>query len=166
MSQVERVFQTIKLKPKHQHVKLSDGSVATVLTFDIEQMILSLITDDSLMSKENIAAGYDLHTGRVNSGREMNKRYGEIHTDDAWEPARRHFCGSEGKYMPLSLVVFGDKTHTDLHGSLSLTPVIFTLSCFNRKARNNPNVWRPIAYIPNLSQRRGKSSKVGPSVKV
>ena len=46
-------------------MKLSDGPVATVLTFDIEQIILSLITDDSLMSKGNIAKGYDLHTGSV-----------------------------------------------------------------------------------------------------
>ena len=166
LRQVERTFHTIKLKPRHQHVKLSDGSVATVSTFDIEQMILSLITDDSLMSKENIAEGYDLHSGLVDKECESNKRYGEIHTGDAWEPALRHYCGSAGKYMPLSLVVFGDKTHTDLHGSLSLTPVIFTLSCFNRKARNNPNFWRPIAYIPNLSHGRGKSSKVEPSVKV
>ena len=96
----------------------------------------------------------------------MSKRYGEIHTGDALEPARRHYCGGEGKCMPLSLVVFGDKTHTDLHGSLSLTPVIFNLSCFNHKTRNNPNFGGPIAYIPNLSYGRGKSSKVEPSVKV
>ena len=65
LTQVESVFQTKNLKPQHQHVKLSDGSVATVSTFDIEQMILSLITEDSLMSEENIAEGYDLHTGCV-----------------------------------------------------------------------------------------------------
>ena len=129
-------------------------------------MILSLIIDDTLMSKENIAEGYDLHTGRVDSECEMYKCYEEIHTGDAWEPVRRHYCGSEGKYMSLSLVVFGDKSHTDLHGSLSLSPVIFTVSCFNCKARNNLKFGRPIAYIPNLSHERGKSSKVGSSVKV
>ena len=166
VSQVERAFETTNLKPTHQQVELSDGSVATVSTFDIKQMILSLITDDSLMSQENIAEGYDLHTGCVDHEYKMNNHYGEIHTGDAWEPARLHYCGSKGKYMPLSLVVFGDKTHTDLHGSLSLTPVIFTLSCFNKKARNNPNFWRPIAYIPNLSHGRGKSSKVASIRKV
>ena len=61
---------------------------------------------------------------------------------------------------------FGDKTHTDLHRSLCLTSFISTLICFNQKARNNPNFWRPLAYIPNLSHGRGTSSKVDASVKV
>ena len=73
----------MKLKPRHQQVKLSDGSITTVSAFDIKQMILPLITDDSLIPKENIAEGYDLHTGRVDSECEVNKRYGEIHTGDA-----------------------------------------------------------------------------------
>jgi hypothetical protein len=37
--------------------------------------------------------------------------------------------------MPVGLVVFGDKSHTDLHGELSLTPIIFTLTLFNRAAK-------------------------------
>ena len=57
--------------------------------------------------------------------------------------------------MPVALIVFGDKLHTDLHGALALTPVIFMLTLFNRSARNNTNFWRPIAYIPNLSYGKG-----------
>ena len=53
------------MKPQHQNVRLSDNSIATVSTFDIEHMILSLLNDESLMSSENIAEGYDLHTGLV-----------------------------------------------------------------------------------------------------
>ena len=68
--------------------------------------------------------------------------------------------------MPIPLVVFGDKTHTDLHGSLSVTPIIFTLACFNKQARNNPNFWHPLAYIPNLSHGKGKSNKTESVVKV
>ena len=61
--------------------------------------------------------------------------------------------------MPISLIVFDDKKHTDLHGALAVTPIIFTLSLFNQSARNNPFVWRPIAYIPNLSHGWGKTDK-------
>ena len=129
-------------------------------------MMLSLINDDSLMAEENIPEGYDLHIGRVNSDSGHSQCYGEIHTGDAWAPALQHHCGYNGKYMSLSLVVFGDKTHTDLHGSLSLTHIIFTLTCFDRRAINNPDSWRPLTYIPNLSRERGKSSKVESSVKV
>jgi hypothetical protein len=53
--------------------------------------------------------------------------------------------------MPLALVVFADKSHLDLHGSLLMLPIIFTLSFFNEKSRNSVNFWRPIAFLPNLN---------------
>jgi len=61
--------------------------------------------------------------------------------------------------MPIALIVFGDKSHTDLHGTLSVTPLKFTLTCFNRAARNNNDFWRPLAYIPNLSYGKNKADK-------
>ena len=61
--------------------------------------------------------------------------------------------------MPFGMVVFGDKSQTDLHGSLSCTPITFTATFFNRKTRNNPNSWRPIAYIPNLAHGKGGRGK-------
>ena len=68
--------------------------------------------------------------------------------------------------MPISLIVFGDKTYTDLHGALSVTPIIFTLTLFNNASRNNPAFWRPLAYIPNLTHGKAKSNKTQPQVKV
>ena len=68
--------------------------------------------------------------------------------------------------MPLALIVFGDKTHTDLHGSLAVTPIIFTLTLFNRSARNNPAFWRPLAYVPNLQYGKSKSDKTQASAKL
>ena len=57
--------------------------------------------------------------------------------------------------MPFGIVIFG---HTDLHDALSITPIAFTPTFFNRKARYNPNFWKPIAYIPNLAYGKGKFS--------
>ena len=61
--------------------------------------------------------------------------------------------------MPVALIVFGDKLHTDLHGMLALTPVIFTLTQFNQTARNNTKFWRPFGYMPNLSHNRGAADR-------
>jgi hypothetical protein len=61
--------------------------------------------------------------------------------------------------MLIALIVFGDKSHTDLHGSLSLTPIIFTLSLFNRNTQNNDMFWRPIGYVSNLSYGKGVADK-------
>jgi hypothetical protein len=159
MQKVETNFNTTGMKPKHVSVTLEDGTNATVSLFDIEMMILSLLTDESLMKDENLAPGYDIFTGEVSDDHPSNQNYGEVHTGDAWNAAKSRFCGTKGQYMPLGLIVFGDKTHTDLHGSLSVTPIIFSLTLFNSAARNNPSFWRPLAYIPNLSHGKGKADK-------
>ena len=125
MKKVETDFKTTGLKPKHVPVTLEDGSKATVSLFDVEFMILSLLTDESLMKDENLCPGYDIFTGEVSHDHPCNQNYGEVHTGDAWHGAKSRYCGTTGEYMPLGLIVFGDKTHTDLHGSLSVTPIIF-----------------------------------------
>ena len=61
--------------------------------------------------------------------------------------------------MPVSIVIFGDKSHTDLHGALSLTPIIFTLTLFNQKSCNDPKFWRVLGYLPNLGHGKNKSNK-------
>ena len=61
--------------------------------------------------------------------------------------------------MPVGIIIFGDKSHTDLHGALALTPIIFTLSFFNEKCRNNHKFWRVLGYVPNLSYGKNKSNK-------
>ena len=153
ISGLEEVLSTKKLRPKDTTVTLTDGTKTTVPIFDVEAMILSLLHDEELMKDENLAPGYDLHTGKPT---EEITHYGEVHTGDAWEPARNHYCGTHenNHNMPVSLIIFGDKSHFDLHGALSTTPLIFTLSCFNKEARNRVEFWRPIGYIPNLKHSK------------
>ena len=62
--------------------------------------------------------------------------------------------------MPVGMVIFGDKSHTDLHGALALTPIIFTLTFFNQKCRNDPKFWRVLGYLPNLGYGKNKSNKM------
>jgi hypothetical protein len=59
-----------------------------------------------------------------------------VHTGDAWLPARDRFCQNKTD-MPVGLIVFGDKSHTDLHVALSLITIIFTLTLFNNAATND-----------------------------
>jgi len=154
---LESIYNTTPLKPLHRTVSLSNGSKVTVPTFDVENMILSMVMNDKMMTSSNYAPGYNIYTGQKIPNHPHNMKYGEIHTGKAWDTALTHYCGNDDEFMPLALVVFGDKSHTDLHGALSLTPLIFTLSLFNRTARNRVSFWRPMAYVPNLSFGKGES---------
>jgi hypothetical protein len=96
-------------------------------------------------------------TGEVDN-HPANNKYGEVHTGDAWLPERDRYYQNKTD-MPVELIVFGDKSHTDLHGALSLTPIIFILTLFNRAAQNDLKFLRPIGYILNLGYGRGTSNK-------
>ena len=135
--------------------------MVTVPVFDTKEMIISILTDKTLMTDKNFAEGYNVLSGDVDPNKTCNEKYGEVHTGDAWIPARNGYCQNDQgiKTMPVALIVFGDKSHTDLHGALALTPVIFTLTLFNWSACNNTNFWRLITYIPNLSYGKGTVDK-------
>ena len=97
-------------------------------------MIMSLLTDPTLMNDQFFPEGYNVFTGQIEN-HSANDKYGKVHTGDAWIPARDRYCKNKTD-MPVTLIVFADKSHTDLHGALSLTPIIFMLSLFNCTARN------------------------------
>jgi hypothetical protein len=140
-------FQTDTLKHKDMVVPGAKDGSNSVAVFSLEAMILSLLLDDSIMHPDNIAEGYDLLTGKSIG---PNNHYGEIHTGDAWKPAVHHYCGNDPRNVPIALVIFANESHFDSKGTLKTLPIMFTLSCFNQKARNNVRFWRPLAYIPNL----------------
>ncbi len=150
-------FNSKALQPINGTVRLHDNTIATIPVFDTKHMIISLLTDPSLMNKKNFTEGYNVFSGEVDKY-PANKKYGEVHTGDAWIPTRYRYCQNNTD-MPVGLIIFRDKSHTDLHEALSLTPIIFTLTLFNHAARNDLKFWRPIGYIQNLGYGRGTSNK-------
>jgi hypothetical protein len=132
----------------------------TVPVFDAKEMIISLSTDPLLTTDSNFAKGYNVLTGEIDMNNPCNLKYSEVHTGDTWLPTRNRYCTvTKQQTMPVALIVFRDKSHSDLHGTLSLTPIIFTLTLFNQSAHNNTRFWRPIGYIPNLSHEKGVSDR-------
>ena len=111
---MEEVFHTTDLKPTYGSVCIHNSSLATVPVFDTKAMIFLTLHDTVLMQPDNLAEGLDIFTGNVDAQCKFNCLYGEIHTGNAWKPAVQCFCGSEGKTMPFGVVVFGNKSHTDL----------------------------------------------------
>jgi hypothetical protein len=153
----QKTLNSKALQPINGTIRLINDTLVTVPVFDAKHMIISLLSDPSVMNEKNFAEGYHVLTGKVDN-HPANIKHGEVHTGDAWLPARDRYCQNKTD-MPVGLIVFGDKSHIDLHGALSLTPIIFTPTVFNCAAQNDSNFWRPIGYIPNLGYGRRTSSK-------
>jgi hypothetical protein len=157
---MEGSHRTHLLRPTNRNVTLHDGKTVTVPVFDMKEMLVSILTDKILMSNTNFAEGYNVLTGDVDNNNPCNQKYGEVHTGDAWLPARDRYCANPNRpTMQVGLIDCGDKSHTNLHGTLALTSIIFTLTLFNQTSHNNTRFWRPIGYIPNLSYGKGGADR-------
>jgi hypothetical protein len=89
---MKKSFHVTHLRPKHTNVKVHTGSVVTVPVFDAKLMILDVLTNPICMQESNFAPGYHVFTGDVDENHDEIKRYSEIHTGDAWLPARDKSC--------------------------------------------------------------------------
>jgi hypothetical protein len=133
LKSIKDTNQTHTLGPTNVNVQLHSGTLVTVPVFEIKEIINSMLADNTLMTDSNFAKGYNVLTGDVDMMNPTNQKYGEVHTGEAWLPAWNKYCGgNEGKTnMPVALIVFGDKSHTDLHEALLLSPIIFTMTLCN-----------------------------------
>jgi hypothetical protein len=73
----------------------------------------------------------------------------DIDTGDVYRTAHKNLC-TRPNQVTCGIICYIDKLATDRHGHLSLEPVYFTLSIFNKKTRNRPEAWRPLGNIPNI----------------
>ncbi len=73
---------------------MHDGTIVTVPVFDMKAMLTSLLIDQTLMVDTNFAEGYNVLTGGVDANNPSNDMYGEVHTGDAWIPARDRYTSN------------------------------------------------------------------------
>jgi len=122
IERMENALHLRHLRPKNCNVQLQDKSFATVPVFDAKSMIMDLQSNPIVMQQSNFADGYDVLTGAVDENHPANTKYGEVHTGDAWIPARDRYCPPNNTddniiNMLVGMIIFGDKAHTDLHGA-------------------------------------------------
>jgi len=65
LQSTEQSLNTSCLRPVNGTVRLHNNSLVTVPIFDAKHMIISLLTDPSLMKQSNFAEGYNVLTGEV-----------------------------------------------------------------------------------------------------
>ena len=93
---VDDVFNTSTLRPMYGTINLHNGLLANVPVYDMKTMILSILHNDTLMWNDNVATSLNIFTRNVDDGCLENKCFGDVHTGDAWLPAKNRICGSVG----------------------------------------------------------------------
>ena len=162
-------FNKSDLKPINKLVQLSDGRQVTVPVVDLRACILDILDDTMINGTNNLATGLNHKTWRPNFTQDDSddqfiigdKVSGYLYQDgiDLHCPSREDGVDEE-KVRPLPLIFHIDKSHSDISGNLAVTPVTVTLAMFNVDIQQETRAWRNCACIPNLSAKKGQSTRI------
>ena len=129
-----------------------------ITTHDFLSQLYSLLSDPSVMADENLL----FPNGRVFGSPSSEKRHptddlSDITDGDLYKMAHKAHVKLPGDIL-VPIIFFIDKTHVDAKGRLTLEPVSFTLGIFTKEARKKEQFWKPIGYVPNLTNAKAKNS--------
>jgi hypothetical protein len=140
-------YELSKLYPTFKTQPSPDGRVYPVVVHDAKAMIESLLYSPLMDDMDNLL--FPNPENPLEGPPLMSDTLADVDTGKAYRRAHSLLC-TEPHHLLCGIILYIDKIATDRHGHLSLEPVYFTLTMFNRKTRNQPQAWRPLGYIPNL----------------
>jgi len=163
-------FDLERRRPKAKTVNLKDRSV-TMPVYSLKEAIRSLTSDPKLMHSDNLLENdFDHETWRptveVPSDDDVMD---DIHKGDKFRKAHSMYCPDKGReknkqVRGVGAIIFSDKTNVDRHGALGTTPLLMTLTVFNKDCRQTFPFWRVIGMIPNQQAGMG-TNHVDPDTK-
>lgn len=154
LKQLENVlFKTISshltLKPTHSIINLPSSRTAKISKFDIITSIFTLLTDNELMSYDNLLIGDPSYTNPdISTVSDNNDNIKDIHNGSAFKMAHEKLCNHEMDIL-VPIIPFIDGTPIDPYGRNKLEVVMFTLGIFNQSTRNKTKAWRLLGYLPD-----------------
>ena len=128
--------------PQTTTLLLPSRNSVPVTKFSFEQQLYSILSDDELMSPENLVYGENFFDRAKPHG--PNHVYDDVHTGNWWLRTESEMCKKQSDVL-VPLILFIDKSHVR---SRALEPLCFTLGIFKRNIRNTPMAWRNLGLIP------------------
>jgi hypothetical protein len=135
------------------------GTSIGVVVFDTMEVLMSMMEDERIVCPSNIAKGYNFWDGTTTE----SNVYREIHTGDLWNPTRPAYVGNDPDKLPVPLIGFYEKTHTDNKGILATSPFLITFCFLNLLMRKRSYASFLLGLVPNLNHGRGSRKNSCPN---
>ena len=126
------------------------GASVKIVTNDFEWCVQSLLTDPSIQDKD-----YLFHDDNPFQPPPPNLDVvGDINTSQVYCNAYRKYITNPAKQVLLPVIFYIDATATMQFTDLEVTALKFTFGIFNRKARDRPQMWRIMGYVPKVVKEK------------
>jgi hypothetical protein len=157
VNNLKEQFDLKGLDPKIENVYLPGSDITIELVIhDFKASFYTLLCDENLMKEENLLINKNQLFDPPCS---LNKdsEISDINTGEVWRIAYKKYINNEKKEVLCPIIMFIDKTHTDLNGRLCIEQIRFTLGIFNYQTRNLPSAWRSLGYVMDAAHLPTKS---------
>jgi hypothetical protein len=148
-----------KCQPKQVRVNLCTGRIAKVTMFDVRTVLIDLLCNENLMKRENLVFG----TGdfsQLGHVLDNNDVYNEVNTGQWWSDTvakmKEEYPDIADSSVLWPVILFIDGVSHGEFTNLTQEPILLTFSAFKRDVRNQPQAWRPLAYIDYKGNLKGK----------
>ena len=112
---------------------------------------LLLLTNNRINQPDNyIFSGEDLYDIPA----AKHKVIDDFNTGSLWRQGHLNHCDTSERSIDVyaATSMYGDKTHCDSKGKLTLEPLLYTFGIYKRSIRTMPEANMPFGFIPNLDQ--------------
>ena len=130
------------MKPCVKVAQLPSGNKIEVVLCSFKAQIVSLLSDQKLMTPENLLLDPNNPFAEAPDG-----ILSDLNSGWWYKETRQEVCSDLRKHILLPVVMFLDASNVDKNGRLQVNPLTFTLGIFKRSVRNLASAWRTIGYL-------------------
>ena len=123
-----------KIRPTQTNIICPSGRHVTITSFDIDALILDILTDNDLIQFKNLL----FEDGDINNPFTIkeNHTYNDFHTSEFYLETMKKKNINQETDLLVPIQLYMDETVLDSYGKLSFHPLVMTLMIFNRSTRN------------------------------
>ena len=157
LKQMSQICCLDECLPLTKELKTSQNEVTTVNFFDFEQQCFSILTDQELMRDENLTFPHDNPCKYIRLNTDTLEC---IEDGDVFQATADSVCNYSNDFC-LGIKLFIDATHTDVHSSWVLDPVMFTFTFFKNEVTRSSKAWRTLGFITDTDLKsRAQNSRI------
>lgn len=148
-------FNELFCHPRVASIALTSGRSTSVVTFSAKDLIMKVLSNKSLLKKENILLDVENPTALpLESG-----FLGEVNSGSWHKMAVDNICTSENDLL-MPWCFFIDGLKVDKFGKLTVEAVLASCLWFNRETRNRSSAWSILGFVEDQKLFRDYRSYV------
>jgi len=129
---------------------------AEIIWYDFMEQALDLIHDIKIWSNlDNFKGTVDPKDPFSGKSPRTDGLIDEV-VDGAWYKRTHEECkaiAGDEDFLVLGVILYCDKTGTDVYQRAGLEPMSFTFTIFNRECRYRSESWHVLGYVPDLEMK-------------